>query len=47
MVAEIEVVDAEEVVNPILEARTWLVELSSPFNVEVILLELSDAPRVP
>jgi len=47
VVVEIEVADAEEVVNPILGAKTELVELSSPFDVEVILLELSGAPRAP
>lgn len=47
VVVEIEVADVGEVVNPILGAKTGLVELSSPFNGGVILLELSGAPRAP
>ena len=44
-VAEVEEEEAV-VVNPILGAKTLAVELSSAFNAEVMLLELSDVPRV-
>ena len=43
---ETEVVDVEEVVNPILGGKTLLVGLSSAFNTEVMLLELRDVPSV-
>jgi len=43
---EIGMGDVEEVANPILGATTLPVELSSAFNAEVILLELSDVPSV-
>lgn len=43
---ETEVVDVEEVVNPILGGKRLLVGLSSAFNAEVMLLELRDVPSV-
>lgn len=43
---EIEAEDAAEVVNPILGAKTLFVGLSSAFNTEVMLFELSGVPSV-
>lgn len=45
-VVDVEVEDVEEVVNPILEAKTLPVGLSSAFRAEVMLLELSGVPSV-
>jgi hypothetical protein len=41
-----EVEDVEEVASPILGAKTLLVGLSSTFNADVMLFELSGVPRV-
>ena len=43
---EIEVEEVEEVENPTLGAKTLLVWLSSAFNADVMLLELSGVPSV-
>jgi hypothetical protein len=43
---EVEVADVEEVVNPILGAKTLLVGLSSAFDADVMLFELKDGPSV-
>ena len=44
--APVDLRDAEEVVNPILGEKTLLVESSSAFSAEVMLVELSDVPSV-
>ena len=43
---EMEVEEVEDVVKPTLGAKILLVGLSSAFNADVMLLELSDVPRV-
>lgn len=46
MGGEIEVEDVEGIVNPTLGGKAPLVGLSSAFNADVMLLELSDVPSV-